>query len=71
MAERLTGKRCASSDMHWSSAADRGFSSNCTCAEAVTAGERVVYVNRKLFDGESNLIYRIESNRSAEGKVEG
>jgi hypothetical protein len=27
----------------------------------------VVYVNRKQFDGESNLMYRIESNRPAEG----
>jgi hypothetical protein len=35
--------------------------------EAATAGGKAVYVNRKQFDGESNLMYRIESNRPAEG----
>ncbi|HEX6825616.1 MAG TPA: hypothetical protein VF077_04800, partial [Nitrospiraceae bacterium] len=35
--------------------------------EAATAGRKAVYVNRKQFDGESNLMYRIESHRPAEG----
>lgn len=44
------------------------FPWNCACLEAATAGGKAVYVNRKQFDGESNLMCRIESNRPAEGE---
>ena len=53
--------------MHVSSVAVCDFSQKCACAEAATEVWKAVYVNRKRFGAESNLIYRIESNRPAEG----
>jgi hypothetical protein len=53
--------------MHLYLVAVCGFSKNCACAQASPRGWKVVHVNRKQFGTESNLIYRIESNRPADG----
>ena len=53
--------------MYLSSVVVCSFSQKCACAEAATEAWNAVYVNRKRFGAESNLIYRIESNRAVEG----
>jgi hypothetical protein len=66
LANQISSKPRTESTMCLSSVAVCGFAQNCACAEAATEVWRAVYMNRKRFDAESNLIYRIESNRPAE-----
>jgi len=67
LANQISSKPRTESKMHLSSVAVCGFSKNCSCAEAATEVWSVVYMNRKRFGVESNLIYRIEPNRPVEG----
>jgi hypothetical protein len=69
--KRISSKPRASSEMRTPSVVVCSFSQNCTRAQAPKGGWKAVHMNRKRFGTESNLMYRIGSNRPAEGVLRG